>query len=253
MHPVIALLLVLGSSLIFTGCEERGFNIKAPVSGSSNSSGSGGSGGSSLENHYRSSVNLKSGQELHQTFAKLTGVSPEQGATLGSNFPGGDVQSNNPVNVASIFSRVRPLLMINNELAGLSEFKQLAVMKLAAGFCHQVACNAAGASPGASPAYLPNVSATTLNLAYGNEALREAFASSLLNQIWGPAEQQELANRNEAIQDVADYVSELIQNPAVIPSCTNTTVGNNQENLKVRSVAKAACTLVLSSLPVTRF
>jgi hypothetical protein len=249
----MALLLALGSSLMMTGCEERGINIKAPVSGASNSNGSGGSAGSGMEIDYRSTVNLKSGQELHQTFAKLTGVSPQQGATLGGNFPGGDVLNNNPVNVASIFSRVRPLLMINNDLAGLSEFKQLAVMKLAAGYCHQVACNAAGTSPGASPAYLPNVSETTLAKAYGTSALREAFAASLIEQFWGPADQQELVDRGDAIVDVASYIGELIQSPNTIPSCTNAAVGTNQENLKVRSVAKAACTLVLSSLPVSRF
>jgi len=249
----MALLLVLGSSLFMTGCGERGIHVKIRVQNDSGSPGGGSQGGSGSESQFRSPVNLKAGQELHQTFARLTGVSSTQGASLGGGFPGGDAPTSNTVNVASIFSRVRPLLMINNDLAGLSEFKQFAVMKLAAGFCHQVACNAAGTSPGASPAYLPNVAAMTLTLAYGNAALREAFASSLLNQFWGPAEQQELANRADAIQDVADYISELLQTPAAIPSCTNATVAASQENLRVRSVAKAACTLVLSSLPVTRF
>jgi hypothetical protein len=192
---------------------------------------------------------IRTGEELRHTQAKLTGVSPEQGAATGSLYPGSDTESQDAVNIAGVYSRVRPLLATTNDLQGLSEFKQFANLKLAAAFCHQVACNP---SP---PAYLPRIDQGA-ELAFGVEGNRLDFAQKLLEQLWGPADQGTLPPRATAASDVAEYLSELYLARTQLKKCTNTALSVNATTANLeqaRSIAKAACTLVLGSLPVQKF
>lgn len=167
-------------------------------------------------------VSVKDYERVLHTMSALTGV-PVAGTVL------------NEYN-----SRLRAQLPANSRLETLSETNILGMTKLASEFCQELIENGtrrAAVWPAADFNFGLNSSVFWAR----DSATRRNFITRLLNQFWGQGVLTEI-EYTEGRQVIDTLVSEMLESPVdpVLPNNSTTT----------RNIAKAACTVALSSMHV---
>jgi hypothetical protein len=186
-----------------------------------------------------SMVALKTADQIWNTFMVLTGVSPSD--------VGNSVESNAVGHISAfigVYDKLKPQLPGTNDPTAFAPGQQVAITKLAALFCDKLVVISASNSALAEPVFGSLNLGVAANQSLNTPEKRVALASALLERFWGPAEQERLPSRSEAITDLASVVEEIYLNAG----------SSSQAGLAgitlTKNLAKSACTAALASLPV---
>ncbi len=177
-----------------------------------------------------SMVALKTADQIWNTFMVLTGVSPSAVGT--------------PSEISAfltVYDGLKPQLPGTNEPTAFAPGQQVAITKLAALFCDKLVVLSASNSALAEPVFGSLNLGAAANRTLETPEKRVALASALLERFWGPAEQERLPSRSEAIADLALVVEGIYLGASPSSQAGIPLTGN---------LAKSACTAALASLPV---
>lgn len=222
--PLIWLVL---AAVMFAGCSERG---PGNASVSSYQSVKPGDSQQVMTSVAKGAPVLKTADQLYNTYMSLTGLNVQ---TLGQFYP----------TVTTTYNTLESQLPGSNDVGGYSAGAQVAINKLAAVFCNSLVERAftANAPALATPIFGTLSLGGTASSQLGTDAQRRALATAVLARFWGSPLQEKLPPRESAVADLASVLGEIY---AASTSEQGTSV-------LTRNMAKAACTAVLASLPVT--
>lgn len=209
MRTIIRLTLISAVAVHTFGCSERKVFQQSSGSGEN----------SSLEANLESSQGVKTSEQLLLSYSALTDIPA----------------SNNNVN--TVYSAVKSQLPFENTMSSFQPSAQMAVFKLAAEFCRQLAADATKRS-----ALVPGLNFALAPAAAFTAAVKTSTVSALMSKFWGEG----LSNSPERSEAQNTY-EELIN--SLMPTAPESVTPANAAG--TAAIFSGVCTGVLAAAPVS--